>query len=194
MTFKYGFFLSKVGEMNTLSHTDSSMSIVACQKKPIFHHVIDNLYLGDIVAAETLSYRQKCASIYNISGITYPIGSETTNYRKIDIEDNRNENISQYFEDFVLFAKESSLNTNLLVHCANAVSRSVSLVLYYLMKEKGFNLKESIKFLKSKRPGEITRPNFGFFRQLLKAEKDLGFSTTENRSISDICLFKEFFD
>lgn len=52
----------------------------------------------------------------------------------------------------------------------NSVSRSVSLVLNYLMKE--MNLKDSFLYLKSKRK-QYTKPNLGFIKQLMEKEKEL---------------------
>ncbi len=52
----------------------------------------------------------------------------------------------------------------------NSVSRSVSLVLNYLMKE--MNLKDSFLYLKLKRK-QYTKPNLGFIKQLMEKEKEL---------------------
>lgn len=51
------------------------------------------------------------------------------------------------------------------------MSRSVSVVLAYLMKEHNQTLKEAYTFVKDKRP--IIRPNKAFVDQLLSYEKSL---------------------
>ena len=61
------------------------------------------------------------------------------------------------------FIKKNSKN-NILIHCAQGRSRSASLVVFYLMKEKGWNYDTCIKFIKEKRPS--VRPNSGFVNQL----------------------------
>lgn len=41
---------------------------------------------------------------------------------------------------------------NVLVHCVAGVQRSASIVAMYLMKYYGFNLEDSVKFIRSRRP------------------------------------------
>ena len=53
---------------------------------------------------------------------------------------------------------------NILVHCAAGMSRSASLVIFYIMKEKGWNFDASYKFCKDRRP--IVEPNDNFQEQL----------------------------
>ena len=145
------------------------MQIVACEKIPTLDHIINNIYLGDIVSATDKSCLKNINIIVNISNSRYK-EEPNIKYYHFDIDDNRNETISRFFSQFINIIKESE-NKNILIHCMNSVSRSVSLVLYYLMT-LGMTLNDSIKYLKSKR-NQYTRPNVGFFRQLLAIEKEL---------------------
>jgi protein-tyrosine phosphatase len=52
----------------------------------------------------------------------------------------------------------------------NSVSRSVSLVLLYLMSIN-YTLKDAFVFLKSKRT-QYTKPNIGFIKQLIAYEEE----------------------
>lgn len=54
---------------------------------------------------------------------------------------------------------------NVLVHCAAGISRSVSVVVYFIMKIKDVSFDEALKYVKSKR--EIANPNQGFAYQLI---------------------------
>ena len=60
------------------------------------------------------------------------------------------------------------LTGNVLVHCMAGVSRSVSVVIYYLMKKYFENFDKTFAFVKSKRP--IANPNDSFKGQLQKYE------------------------
>lgn len=64
--------------------------------------------------------------------------------------------------EFIEKAKEK--NGRILVHCNQGISRSVSLVIAYLMFSKKLNYEESFKFVQSKR--SIANPNIGFSIQL----------------------------
>jgi protein phosphatase slingshot len=54
--------------------------------------------------------------------------------------------------------------SKILVHCKKGISRSASVVLAFIMKEKGWSLDESFEFVKNKR--NCIRPNSGFLKQL----------------------------
>lgn len=66
-------------------------------------------------------------------------------------------------------------DARILVHCASGVSRSVSMVLSYLITEKMYmNLDDALTFLRKNRPQ--ASPNIGFrmqLEQLIKSERDL---------------------
>lgn len=61
-------------------------------------------------------------------------------------------------------ALASSSEVRVLVHCAEGVSRSVSVVAAYLMASHGWAPMQAIEFIKNKR--RIANPNFGFVQQL----------------------------
>lgn len=52
----------------------------------------------------------------------------------------------------------------ILVHCAEGVSRSVSVVAAYLMAQFGWTPIEALQYIRSKR--RVANPNFGFIQQL----------------------------
>lgn len=61
-------------------------------------------------------------------------------------------------------ALASSSEVRVLVHCAEGVSRSVSVVAAYLMASQGWPPMQAVDFIKNKR--RIANPNFGFIQQL----------------------------
>mgnify|MGYP002078611109 CR=1 FL=1 len=56
--------------------------------------------------------------------------------------------------------------TNVYVHCYAGVSRSVTIVVAYIMKYWGWNVENSISFVQAKRV--VAKPNQGFMEQLKK--------------------------
>lgn len=90
-------------------------------------------------------------------------------YKVIPIGDVSSENISKYFDeafDFIDSCLES--NNNVLVHCAQGVSRSGSIVISYIMRKQNISFNDALLFVKSKRP--IVSPNNGFIKQLEELE------------------------
>ena len=89
----------------------------------------------------------------------------TTKY--ISLDDVPNENISQHFDDTYKFIDAGPT----LVHCAMGKSRSVTIVLAYLMRKRKLSLKDALRLVYKKRP--IISPNMGFLKQLSDYEKTL---------------------
>ena len=145
------------------------MELVVGDKIPTFDHIIDHIYLGDIesVNSKNIIISNKIKIVINISNTRYEKLPGIT-YYNYDIDDYRSENITQFFSSFLSIA--SSTNSNILIHCQNSVSRSVTLTLVYLMQQ--MNLRESLKYLKSRRT-QYTKPNIGFIKQLIEYEKKI---------------------
>lgn len=104
----------------------------------------------------------------------------------VQIEDDEDEEISGHFEicnDFINKAKVrpdsegkkkhvvTTPPKTVLVHSHYGLSRTSAIVLAYLMKEKGWSLKEANEHLKKCRPA--AKPNDGFVVQLLRYEQEL---------------------
>lgn len=73
-------------------------------------------------------------------------------YRRLPIYDNTSQTITMYLGGCVSFIKEGHCYGNVLVHCAQGVSRSVSVVLAYLMAEAGLTLGDALAMCKKARP------------------------------------------
>jgi atypical dual specificity phosphatase len=148
------------------------MEIIACKKVPIFDQIKEKLYLGDIEAAKDKACLENIDVIINLSNSRYE-EYKNKEYFHFDLEDSKTVKISHLFEKINnIIEKSINDNKSVLIHCMNAVSRSVTFLLYHLMK-KGFSLADALDFIKSKRQNQYTRPNIGFFRQLLEIEKNI---------------------
>jgi hypothetical protein len=87
---------------------------------------------------------------------------------KINIDDNESEDISKYFNQCIEFIKKAPT----VVHCRMGISRSTSVVIAYLMKEKNMTLAEALNHVRRIRPHVC--PNVGFMKQLETYEKEIG--------------------
>jgi len=61
--------------------------------------------------------------------------------------------------------------SGVLVHCSEGKSRSVTLVLAYLMMTQGWNLKQSLQHVRTSRP--VACPNAGFMSRLVALDTQL---------------------
>ncbi|XP_069377403.1 dual specificity protein phosphatase 22-B isoform X2 [Paralichthys olivaceus] len=76
---------------------------------------------------------------------------------------------TQHFRDSITFIHESRLKgEGCLVHCVAGVSRSVTLVVAYIMTVTGRGWVESLAAVRAARP--CAGPNLGFLRQLEEFE------------------------
>ena len=72
---------------------------------------------------------------------------------------------------------------SVLVHCVQGVSRSVSMVIAYLMKHKKWSYDQALAFVRSKRPQ--AKPNPAFAAQLQQYERRLLAEQQRGRSRGD---------
>ena len=100
-------------------------------------------------------------------------------YVKFDIKDLPTEKIYPYFDiaakvidDFMKTKRGYSgvLPPSILIHCQAGISRSATLVIYWIAKRKfKGDIDRAYKYVKSKR--SIVNPNFGFWKQLQDTER-----------------------
>lgn len=103
------------------------------------------------------------ANYYRDTGIQY-IGFEMTDCTLT--------NISQYFKPTVRFIDDAvSNNGRIFVHCRAGISRSVTLVVAYLMIRKDMTAADALRTVKLVR--DIARPNDGFLIQLANLDNKL---------------------
>ena len=136
---------------------------ISCDDDPM-NYIIDNIYLGNSEAASDEEYLKQ----HNIDTVINCAEGLVSEYKELkflelNLFDYPEQNLFPKFEVAYKFIKLNSKN-NILIHCLLGMSRSASLVIFYLMKEKGWDYDTCYKYAKERRP--IVDPNYGFAEQL----------------------------
>lgn len=139
--------------------------------------IYENLFLGD----ELFSFNEDFIKEKNIKNIltlleTSPCKLSSNpnysyiNFKYININDDYYTKISDYFEECIEFIKKAHNNNEIVyVNCAKGISRSVSIIIAFLIKEKKMSFAEAFTYVKQCR--SIAQPNYYFITQLLDYEK-----------------------
>ncbi|XP_019154819.1 PREDICTED: dual specificity protein phosphatase 1-like isoform X4 [Ipomoea nil] len=133
----------------------------------------EGLYLGSLGAANDKT-RLKSLNITHILTVARALAPAHPNdftYKVIAVLDREDVEISQYFDECFNFIEEGKRVGGVLVHCYMGRSRSVTVVVSYLMKKHGMGMSEALELVKSKRP--LACPNAGFMLVLQNYEKIL---------------------
>ena len=92
------------------------------------------------------------------------------NFLHIPLIDSSSETIHNHFVSFSDFIEEQiKLGKSTLVHCHMGISRSATLLCSYFIAKKNMTARESINFLRNKRPQ--VEPNVGFCFRLQSFEE-----------------------
>nr|XP_057928293.1 dual specificity protein phosphatase 22-B-like [Doryrhamphus excisus]XP_057928294.1 dual specificity protein phosphatase 22-B-like [Doryrhamphus excisus] len=132
--------------------------------------VLPDLYLGNIKDArdKDLLTQHNITHILSIHDTAAPV-LEGITYLCISAADHKKQNLIQYFKDSIVFIHKSrAKGEGCLVHCVAGVSRSVTLVVAYIMTVTGRGWVESLAAVRAARP--CAGPNLGFLRQLEEFE------------------------
>ncbi|KAK4478022.1 hypothetical protein RD792_017287 [Penstemon davidsonii] len=101
-------------------------------------------------------------------------------------------NLLPFFDECFAFIDEARTTGGaVLVHCFAGRSRSVTIIVAYLMFKNGMSLSEAMEHVKGKRP--VVSPNSGFMLQLADYERYLrGNSFIYFSRIIDISIIRLF--
>ena len=140
-------------------------------------HIISNIYLGNLYDADDDDFlnNNKIKHIIRLTEndnvLTYAktIKAYTFNISDIESEADRLYNLLPKIYNIL---KNIPKNENVLIHCNVGMSRSPTVVIYYIMKMGKINDYDKVlKFVKDKR--SIVNPNVGFQKSLKENENNL---------------------
>lgn len=106
---------------------------------------------------------------------------KTFTYRRCPIFDNKAEDISGVLEGCIAFMDQAKYYGRILVHCNKGVSRSSSMVVAYLMKQRSMTFEQALDFVVERRP--VANPNESFRRQLQEYERRLQRSVVKDKGV-----------
>uniref|UniRef100_A0ACD5TPF0 Uncharacterized protein n=1 Tax=Avena sativa TaxID=4498 RepID=A0ACD5TPF0_AVESA len=150
------------GNINGLGRT----SVVSCS--------LEGLYLGSVGAALNKDALKSLnvTHVLVVARSLNPAFPEEFTYKKIEVLDSPDTDLVKHFGECFTFIDEGICSGgNVLVHCFAGRSRSVTVVLAYLMNKHQMSLQSAMSLVRSKRPQ--IGPNEGFMSQLVNFEKSL---------------------
>ena len=131
--------------------------------------ILDHLWIGNLEAVCSANNMDAVVSAVNEDRITWECLKNCVGDRAhfwVNIRDKPDEPIEEYFvsvSDFI--HKYIKQNKNVLVHCAAGHSRSVTLVIYYLMRYQGYKtVDEALQKIQQHRP--YAQPSNGFLKKV----------------------------
>ena len=142
--------------------------------------ILPFLYLGSIMGnnnpdiLKMIGITHVLNTAYNITPNYQLFSDPTIKYKHILSDDDPNYNIRQHFEEGIAFIDECvASNGKIFVHCKGGKSRSVSIVIAYLMYRYHLSFPEAYSYVFSKRP--VIKLNLGFIQQLIYYDNQLSF-------------------
>lgn len=139
-------------------------------KDPSIDRILDKLFLGNYAAAlnKNILLENNIKFILIASNNMEMLFKEDLGieYKKIPINDSKKTNISKYFKesnDFIDNALSSNKG-NILIHCGAGASRSVSLLIAFMIYKFSYTFDQSLEIIQKIR--NVANPNDGFKRQL----------------------------
>ena len=142
-----------------------SITLILGQEEDSMHYILDNIYLGDVLAAENETYLKS----FNISVVINCAYEHISEYQdlkayELNLTDHFPQQLFPTFEMAYEVIKYYNQNSKIFIHCMSGMSRSASLVIFYIMKEKKWDYDKSFEYVKKIRT--CIDPNSYFVSQL----------------------------
>ena len=137
------------------------------RKKEIFQ-IEKNLFLSGYQGAKNISLlkSQKISHIINLTAHKCPnIHEGMLQYSSFCFADNEKFDLSKHLEPVLeILRLQISKGETVLVHCQKGISRAPSVVMAFLIKDRGYSYEQALNFVQKKNPKAY--PNFGFLTHL----------------------------
>ena len=128
--------------------------------------IVDHLYLSNVKTSKCRKFfKKEQISHVLIAAKNLKRHFEDINYKKLLLNDHPKQDIAKHFVESIEFIHEAiASQKNILVHCLGGKSRSVTLVIAYVMLIKRLSFKKAFEYVKSQH--HPANPNPGFIQQL----------------------------
>lgn len=143
------------------------------------NQVDKNIFIGDHNAAKSREILRNFGINFIVNTTievpSYFENDPSLHYLTLGLYDNPtpgDENLFDVLEPsyrYIMNVIKRNPDARILVHCHAGISRSSSIVLYYLMRTRGWDYQTSLKYLKERRP--IVNPNNWYAKMLMDAHK-----------------------
>ncbi|KAG7398068.1 Serine/threonine/tyrosine-interacting-like protein 1 [Phytophthora boehmeriae] len=156
------------------NHQEGPINLTSQMHYP--NEIVDGfLYLGNFWQANSAEVidRLQITHVVNMGAITDQRNKfDNVEYLDVAIKDNVDVDIAQEFGPTIDFIKSAAeQNGRVLIHCVQGVSRSSTIVIWYVMLETKCTLSAAYSHVLKCRP--LIFPNRGFMTQLIANEKQL---------------------
>ncbi|XP_054166274.1 uncharacterized protein DDB_G0280205-like [Oppia nitens] len=148
--------------------------------------IIPGLLIGsqDVAQDKTTLDNYEVTHILNLAYGVDNAFEDDYNYKKLEILDLPETDITVYFDDCFEYIDEGRRYGNCLVHCNAGVSRSCAICCAYLMAKEKMTFTDALNAIREARP--FSRPNDGFVKQLQEYNETLrGNSGLKEANVDD---------
>lgn len=134
-----------------------------------FTKIENGLYLGGFLPMMSKDFLKK----YNIKTVISLNGMKTPHKNLVyniiyNAKDNNNEQLNLLFNDVYQEILRGKRRGGVYVHCTVGISRSATVIIYYIMKSRRWSLTEAYKYVKDRRRN--IKPNSHFMFLLMKSD------------------------
>tara|TARA_B100001964_G_C14059147_1_gene520568 strand:+ start:188 stop:748 length:561 start_codon:yes stop_codon:yes gene_type:complete len=137
--------------------------------------ITDNIYVGNISTGTNLELLKEKGITHIISALSHfsPPHPNDFEYLHIQCYDMEFQPIIMRFQESNIFIQNAIKGGGkVYIHCMCGVSRSITLTIAYLIRERTESITEILEDIRCYRP--IANPNPGFMNQLEKFQKEVG--------------------
>lgn len=138
--------------------------------------ILDWLYIGNYQNAMDKKELKslKIKYVLNCASECQSIQDKDFKFKHLKIIDKPNYQIIEHFNSAILFLEEAHVsNSKVLVYCKMGMSRSVTIVMSYLIKTYHYTSQQAYRYIKARR--EKIQPNIGFMEQLYLFDSQLQY-------------------
>ncbi|KAL6454500.1 YVH1 Tyrosine-protein phosphatase YVH1 [Candida maltosa Xu316] len=145
------------------------------------HRILGGLYLSSIEPINNeVNLKSEFGITHILSVLPGPVNSSYISqyiWKQIQVTDEETTNLIPYFPETYQFIDSALKHQgSVLVHCAQGVSRSVAVIVEYLMQKYNLSLEQALHAVKRRVPE--AEPNPGFMEQL-KLYKEMNFKVDQ---------------